>query len=286
MDGDVLAVQFSRDKFPVTTRFGKVELASDMVKRMAVSAMVGGHPAGLVALWSGEGNGEDTVGGNTAILNDITFTDGQVGQAFCFNGSSSSIRIPAAPALDLGGADGSLPITAWIKPSDVEGLHPILQWSDAANLNLWIGIRPSENGLLRGDVGESTRNHFICSRPDTLTAGNFQHIAFTYDKAQGTGTLYVNGVVVAQRQLGTQLTAFTKGDLLISQRDDHPGNWSTGRCFAGLMDEVALTTGRFQPLRSNPSSMMKKGAKHLFRPRHRTAALKAGCFDRGIRPCP
>ena len=239
VNGDLMSVQFSEENFPVKTSFGKVELAASSVKHVTVSAMAGGRPAGLVALWSGEGNGEDPVGGNTAILKDITFTDGQMGQAFCFNGYSSSIRIPAATALDLGKDDG-FTISLWIKPTDVQGLHPILQWSDRVNLNLWIGIRPSENGLLRGDVAEPTQNHFVCSHPDTLTAGVFQHIAFTYDKTQGTGTLYVNGVVVAQRQLGTQLTAGTTGDLLISPRDERQGYWSSGRCFAGLMDEVAL----------------------------------------------
>ena len=32
----------------------------------------------------------------------------------------------------------------------------------------------------------------------------------------------------------------TKGDLVISHRDENPGNWSTDRSFAGLMDEIAI----------------------------------------------
>lgn len=239
--GDTLTVSFVDSEFAVKTSFGKVELSVDSVRKFSVSAsrVAGGHPPGLVALWSGEGDGNDSVGGNNAMLTDISFVDGKVGRAFSFDGVNSTMRIPASPALDVG-AGGGFTIMAWIKPSDVQGLHPLIQWSDNNMLNLWIGIRPYENGVLRGDITDEQGNHFLVSSPGTLAGGVFQHVAFTYDKASGIGVLYLNGVVVAQRQLGRQLAAHTKGDLWISQREDRPGNWSTGRMFSGLMDEIAL----------------------------------------------
>ena len=239
--GDTLTVWFVNSEFAVKTGFGKVALPVDSVRKLTVSAtsMAGTHPPGLVALWSGDGIGNDSVGGNTATLTDISFAEGKVGQAFSFNGVSSCIMMPASQSLDVGAGAG-FTIMAWIKPSDVEGLHPLIQWSDNAALNLWIGIRPSENGVLRGDIASDEGNHFLVSHPGVLVSGIFQHIAFTYDKASGVGTLYVNGIIVAQRQLGSQLVANTKGDLWISQRDERPGNWSTDRSFAGVMDEIAI----------------------------------------------
>ena len=240
-NGDAFTVWFVNPEFAVKTSFGKVELPVDSVRRLTVSAasVAGAHPPGLVALWSGEGDGNDSAGGNTATLTDITFVDGKVGQAFSFNGLSSCIKMPASQSLDAGAGDG-FTIMAWIKPSDVQGLHPLIQWSDNAMLNLWIGIRPYENGVLRGDIGSEEGNHFVVSHPGVLASGVFQHIAFTYDKAGGIGTLYVNGVIVAQRSLGCQLVANTKGDLWISPIDRSPGNWSTDRAFAGVMDEIAI----------------------------------------------
>jgi hypothetical protein len=196
------------------------------------------NPPGLVAFWSGNG-ADDSVGGNHAALTDISFEKDNVGEAFSFNGTSSTMKIPASEALDIGAGAG-FTIMAWIKPSDVQGLHPLIQWSDNNMLNLWIGIRPFENGVLRGDITDEAGNHFVVSHPDVLASGVFQHIAFTYDKASGLGTLYLNGVVVAQRQLGSQLVAHTKGDIVFSQRNDRPGDWSTGRAYAGLMDDIAL----------------------------------------------
>lgn len=240
-NGDTLTVWFVNPEFAVKTSFGKVELPVDSVRRLTVSAtcVAGAHPQGLVALWSGDGDGKDSVSGNTATLTDISFVDGKVGQAFSFNGVSSCIQIAASRSLDVGASD-SFSIMAWIKPSDVQGLHPIIQWSDNNPLNLWIGIRPFENGVLRGDITDTVGNHFLVSHPGVLVSGIFQHIAFTYDKASGVGTLYVNGVIVARRNLGSQLVANTRGDLWISQIDRSPGNWSTDRAFAGLMDEIAI----------------------------------------------
>jgi hypothetical protein len=197
------------------------------------------HPTGLMAFWSGENNGLDSVGQNDAELTDINFAEGQIGRAFSFNGTSSTIRIPASPALDLGAGSG-FTLMAWIKPKDINGLHPILAWSDYGGLQLWIGVQPMQNGVLQGAIPEKGLNHQLCSHPGVLTNGVFQHIAFTYDKASGTDTLYLNGVVVAQRQLDRQLVARTHGDLWVSRPDERPGNWSTGRMFSGLMNNIEL----------------------------------------------
>lgn len=246
-NGDNLAVSFVDSEFAVKTSFGKVELPVDSVHKLTVLA-VGGpgkYPTGLVGLWSGENEGKDSVGGNDAVLTDITFADGVAGQAFSFNGMNSSIRVPASQSADLGADDG-FTVMAWIKPMNVEGLHPIFQWLvngtfDDNALQLWIGLRPDENGVLRASVPGGEGNCFLVSTEGVLIPNVFQHIALAYDKASGTGTLYVNGVVVAQRQLGSQIVVYTaKRDFWIGPRDDRPGNWSTGRTFSGSMDKIAL----------------------------------------------
>jgi len=109
-----------------------------------------------------------------------------------------------------------------------EGLHPIIQWSDNDMLNLWIGIRPYENGVLRGDIQMqreiifwfhiqgSWPVAFSSILPSRMTKQRRRHVVFERRHR-------------AQRQLGSQLVANTKGDLWISQRDERPGNWSTNR---------------------------------------------------------
>src|SRR5206468_11845301 len=41
--------------------------------------------AGLVGWWKGEGNGNDATGANNGTLAGVSFTNGEVGQAFSFN---------------------------------------------------------------------------------------------------------------------------------------------------------------------------------------------------------
>jgi len=238
-NGDALVVQFTTKEIKIETSFGDFNLPANLIRRIQISKIgKPGQRPGLVSVWSAEGNGDDAAGDNNATLTDISFADGISGQAFSFNGTSSSIKIPASPSLDVAAGDG-FTITAWIKPSDVSGFHPLLQWSDSVAVNFSLGARPSDSGGLWACITDGEGNRFVNSYPGVLVTGVFQHIAVTFDKTSGVGTWYLNGVIVAQRLLSGHVTG-TKGDLLISHRDTTQGNWSSNRSFAGLMDELAI----------------------------------------------
>ncbi|MGD0743689.1 MAG: protease pro-enzyme activation domain-containing protein, partial [Verrucomicrobiota bacterium] len=51
-------------------------------------------PSGLIGWWPGEDNGNDIIGTNNGILENVTFTNGMVGQAFHLNGSNADVQIP------------------------------------------------------------------------------------------------------------------------------------------------------------------------------------------------
>ncbi|MGO8836891.1 MAG: protein kinase domain-containing protein [Limisphaerales bacterium] len=221
-----------------------------------------GKPAGpprqaLVALWSGEGNGNDSAGNNAAILTDITFVEGKVGRAFSLNGYSSYAKVPSNPSLDMESRDG-LTLSLWIKPVDVSGFHPILEWYSSTTRPLGIGsqLRLGQNAKSQGVleaviVDMSGHYHVLRSPSNTVVANRFQHVAVTYDQASGTGILYLNGRVVAQSQWQS-FPPKTKGDLWISCRPfSHPGDFTYNTFFAGLLDEIAiynraLTAGEIQ----------------------------------------
>jgi len=240
-NGDVYQVELANMPVRVETSYGQFDLPVNQIRGLTVSAVSrpGQLPPGLVALWSGEGDGRDAVGGNTMELMDMTFADGQVGQAFSFNGETSTIRIPASPSLDVGTSEG-FTIMAWIKPTQIDGYHPLFQWTDSMPIQCSIGQRPSESGGLMACITDGQGNRFLDTYPGVIMSGVWQHIAVTFDKAGGTATWYVNGVIVAQRKLDGQVTG-TKGDLVISRRDITQGNWTSNRSFAGLMDEIALS---------------------------------------------
>lgn len=247
-NGDSLTISFVEPAFAVKTSFGKVELAVDSLRRLTVAAgsHTGSLPPGLVALWSGEDNGGDSVGGNEAKLVEIDFADGKVGRAFSLNGFSSCMKVADNAGLNVGEGDG-LTITAWIKPDNVSGFHPIIEWNPSDKIpgtigvQLWIGHLPGSQGVLQANVVSTDgQHHGLTSPPGVLVPGCFQHVALTYDKASGMGVLYLNGTVVA-RSPWASFVPLTTGDLWISRRPtDHPGDWTYNTFFAGLLDEIAI----------------------------------------------
>ena len=70
--------------------------------------------------------------------------------------------------------------------------------------------------------------------------GVWQHVALTYDKASGTGAIYINGVAVTTINLGsfTPITGFT--NLLIGARTLFASVGSPASQYSGEMDEISL----------------------------------------------
>jgi hypothetical protein len=249
--GDTLMVSFVDSEIAVKTGFGKVELPVDSIRKFTVSpnGEMGAHLPGLVALWSGEGDGHDSAGSHDAELMNLTFAEGKVGQAFSLNASGSMAKIPATSTLDVGKGDG-LTIAAWIKPGNINGLHPILEWNDMSGVavnqgvgtQMWLGHTPSSYGVLFGATADANtgQQHFLESLPGTIINNSFQYVAFVYDKASGQARLYVNGVVVARAQWGS-FAPLTTGNIWFSHRSlDHHGDWSYGTFLDGLLDEISI----------------------------------------------
>jgi hypothetical protein len=244
-NGDSLTVWFADSELTAKTSFGKIELSVDSIRKITVSAVgaPGASRPGLIARWSGEDNGKDSVGNHDAELTDITFAEGKVGRAFLLNGSSSWATLPVSRGLGLANAEG-LTISAWIKPANVDGFHPILEWEVTREKNavqLWIGHLPQDRGVLAGFIATTDGNgHQLISPPGTLVAGQFQHVAMTYDTSTGTAKLLVNGRVVAQKNIGI-VTPDTTGPLFFSRRPcDQPGDWTYNKFFSGLLDEISV----------------------------------------------
>ena len=72
-------------------------------------------PAGLVAWWRGENNALDCTGSNNGTwVGSASYTNGEVGQAFNFNGpdGASYISVPNAPEIEF---TNTMTVEAWVK---------------------------------------------------------------------------------------------------------------------------------------------------------------------------
>jgi hypothetical protein len=198
-------------------------------------------PSGLVSWWAGEGNGNDVIGSNPAAVNSgVSYSPGEVGQAFQFDGTGGSIMIPASTSLNVGAGSG-FTVESWIKPNELSAHHPLVEWNNGSSIGVhlyistdWFG-NSGPGDLLANLIDTGGNWHPIYSAPGLLTASSFQHVALTYDKASGAAKLYLNGAVVATANLGS-FTPQTSYNLNLGRR---PSDGSMP-LYNGAMDEVSL----------------------------------------------
>jgi len=215
-------------------------------------------PTGLVSWWSGEGNANDIVGANNGIAaSGLTYTSGEVGQAFNLNTINDNFYVPASPSLNVG-LGGGFTVEAWIKPSNVNGLHPICEWNSGQDnpvpshgqggVIFCIGTDPSSVGMLGAAFFDTNGNGRIFTSPaNTLVANQWQHVALEYDRVSGLGTLYVNGSIVAQQNFGSMVLQ-TSYNLWVGHRPgDSPGDWTYNTILGGPLDELSLYNRALSP---------------------------------------
>ena len=163
-------------------------------------------PSGLAAWWPGEGNVNDLINGNNgSIVGTLGYTNGTVGQAMVFDGSSY-VAIPASSSLNIGAPGSGVTIEGWIKPGGGGVGMPVVEWSSpsAIGLHLWVeaGYR-----LFANVMDTSNVSHTLISANNAVSANSFQHVALTYDKSSGQAVLYLNGAQLVAQNIGKQPVA-------------------------------------------------------------------------------
>ena len=196
-------------------------------------------PSGMVGWWQAEGNANDSAGINNGVLQGgVGFASGKVGQAFLFNNTNADVRIPASSNLDVGAGDG-FTLEAWINPSDLSQLLPLFEWNAGDGTTYW-GVHFYSTAQLAGELYANIVDsgggwHIINSAGGVVTSGVFQHVALTYHKASGIATIYHNGTVIVQQNVGS-FTPQTTYSLNLGRRPGPEANYT----YAGLMDEPSI----------------------------------------------
>jgi hypothetical protein len=151
-------------------------------------------PAGMIAWWKGEGDAKDSQGNHDGTNNGATFTPGEVGNAFTFNGTNASVSIP--DSLDWNFGTGDFTFDFWENSSSTTREHALsfepnqdvnnLEFDFNDNFGLWLywnsgGGPVGTNAIQVGNVGDYTN-------------GLWHHFALT--RSGSTFTLYIDGTNV------------------------------------------------------------------------------------------
>jgi hypothetical protein len=226
VNGDLLIGRFVSPSLSVETGFGKSALPVKMIRSIKVSHAAESaqappnFPAGLVALWKGDGSGADSTGTNNALVPEgVSYASTPVGEGFEFDGNSDGLSIPASPDLDVGAGPG-FTLSCWAQPGSPTTRDPLLEWREGTHL--WISesgdIGVSKPGCVYANILDTLGNHHrFGSSTGLVQAGVPQHFALTYEKSSGMGSLYYNGKLVASQYLGS-FTPKTDTALLIGER--------------------------------------------------------------------
>jgi len=208
-----------------------------------------GHlPSGVIALWSGEGSANDSVGAHPGqLVNGVGFAPGKVGSAFDFHDSSYVEIQPMALT--------NFTIVCWLKQrtrvpvsATVSGWGcPILSDEVCGVVDDWhLGLL--NEGQLLINIGDGTRGFDSQFKSAGIIPLNtFVHVAFTRSTVTGTIALYINGV------LDSTFTAPHNRVMGIASPgcDVFPNTIGIGclrryatlgfsNCFDGLIDEPAI----------------------------------------------
>ena len=194
-------------------------------------------PSGLVAWWTGDGTAADLLGTNHGNLNGgVMFTNGQVRQAFSFDGTTGWVQIPPADAFN---PSGPFSVECWIKgsPSQSSPQSLIVDKSHGFVDGTGWGLQTAPNGVGKAQffygVGSVATPFPLVTTLSSVLDDQWHHLAGVWTGAQLQ--IYQDGVL--QDTLNqTTLPANNSREVEIGR------SWGGGiptRFFRGLIDELA-----------------------------------------------
>jgi len=199
------------------------------------------HPSDLVGWWTGDNNPKDYSGnGNHGTLqNSATYGTGNVNNGFAL-GATSDDHVSVASSSSL--SVSSFTIMAWVYP-DVDDSQPVVEYStstSAAGVHFWVG---GGNGsftpyLLQMNVRSGGANYSVHTNY-AVYAGNWSHIACTFDQSSGHALIYLNGVAVMGDTFAS-ITPDTSLPIWIGKRPNGSQDALAGANFDGAIDEVQI----------------------------------------------
>jgi len=211
-------------------------------------------PSGLISLWSGNGNTNDTKGNNHGVFQsgNQAFGPGHIGQSFSFNGNNNGnfgggndyINVQANTAHDFG--PNNFTIELWINATSFNSENTFVAKADFSTGWVFVYHQPSNTFRFYHTNAPGLQNFVQATiTSGTLNVNTWYHIAVT--RIGTVVTFYVDGTALTTNQplvLNQVFNGTGNGnfhDLTIGAYDPlSTANSTVHGWFNGFLDEVCI----------------------------------------------
>ena len=183
------------------------------------------------------------MGNDARISGAVHSPAGRIGGAYYFDGVNDVMKIEKAASLNV---PDRFTLSVFMNLYSYSSQRPILAWSSEhpakAGVHMWthtVAYQWRDGGtgahLCGTDGAEGILARVISVSDPTLNA--WHHLVVTYDRASGTGQLYLDGALMKTQNMGV-FTPMMTNDLYVGGTTASSG-WGT-QSFHGLLDEVRV----------------------------------------------
>ncbi len=215
---------------------------------------------GLVSWLPGENTFADASGSNPGTpVGGVSFTQGKVGQAFQFDGSTGQINIADSPSLD----SSSFSVGGWFQLTQAPAVGTVADLASKydGNYHGWI-LSVGSNLLTTLTVSSSSANSLSVTSSTPLALNQWYYVTATFDGS--TATLYINGKAVGS---GTMSGSYTPTSTPLTLG---AASWANGDHLAGKVDEFVVYNRALNPsevsLLSTPITTDQRGGARMVGP--------------------
>jgi hypothetical protein len=201
-NGDELEVQLVASELRVKTGYGEVKLPAASLRQMQVSLF--GGPVdlrrGLLALWSAEDNGLDSVEGHTGtLMYGAGFGEGKVGQAFRFQTDQGRVYVPDKEDFVV---NGSFSAAGWVKVDEFGWGCICARGDERQAWDTW-SIAALVGNRINFGVGTDEGGEAHVEAP--ARPGEWFHLACVYDQEAGSLAVYIDGQLGGEKPTSVKL---------------------------------------------------------------------------------
>lgn len=193
----------------------------------------------LISYWKldeSSGNAADSVGGNTLTNTGVVYTTGKINNGADFEAGDAGDKLEIADGSQSGlDITGNISVSLWVKLESAPGGDYILfsKWNATGNqrgYQMWY-----QPGTINFQISSDGSNSDLYSVSQTLTAGSWYHLAFTWKASTSQGEWYVNGTNTAS-PTGALTAIFNNTASFVL------GNYAAtiGEDYDGIIDEVGI----------------------------------------------